>query len=192
MKKIPTLIINYKIVSCILAKTFLMKKLLLICVILFFGLQTFSFSPGNSGAISSYALPADLNVMALQEFLNLTPKRYQELTGKRMTFNQKIGFSILKAKLKKQLPDDKIKNVNNVGILSLLFGIVAIIGLIGTSVPVLGFISLFSAIAAVILGIKGLKRNKKDKNSLIGLILGGSYLLLAIIFIAFIINFGYK
>lgn len=159
-----------------------MKKLLLLITSVTLGLQSFAF------------IPAKLyeNNITLQEFLILTPKKYQEPAGKKMTFKEKILLKILNLKLRKIRQDDKMHKKNNFGALSLLFGMIAVVGLFVAYIPVLGFISLFGAIAAVILGIKGLRRNKKDTRSLIGLILGGTYLLLAIIFIAVIINFGVK
>lgn len=159
-----------------------MKKLLLFIMSVTLVTRTFAFIPANSYK----------NNITLQEFLMLTPQKYQELTGEKMTLKEKILLKIVKLKLRKKMQDDKMHKKNNLGSLSLLFGIISFIGLFVVYIPVLGFISLFSAIAALILGIKGLRKNKRDTNSLIGLILGGAYLLLAIIFITLIINFGYK
>lgn len=164
-----------------------MKKLLLFIGIFAFANRTFAFIPANF-----YGNNITLKQITLREFLALTPEKYQGLTGNKITFKEKIFLKILKLKLKKNFSDHNIQKKNNFGTLSILFGIIAVVGLTGVSVPVLGIISLFSAIAALIFGIKGLRRNKGDTKSLIGLILGGAYLLLAIIFIAVIINFGYK
>ncbi len=152
-----------------------------------FAIQTFAFI-----SVNSYGKNILLKEITLREILALTPEKYQELTGHKITFKEKIFLKILKLKLKKNFPEIKTQKGNNFGTLSILFGIIAIVGLAGLSIPVVGFMSLFSAVAALIFGIKGLRRNKKDTASLIGLILGGAYLLLVIIFIAFIINFGYK
>lgn len=164
-----------------------MKVLLLFTGVFAFAIQTFAFIPASSNGNS-----ITLKEISLREFLALTSEKYQELTGNKVTFKEKIFLKILRLKLKKNFPYNKTQKRNNFGSLSILFGIIAIVGLAGVSVPVLGMISLLSAIAALIFGIKGLRRNKKDTKSLIGLILGGAYLLLAIIFIAVIINFGYK
>ena len=164
-----------------------MKKLLLIGMLFLFGSQTFSYSPGTSKATKiSYTLPGKLNAMTLQEFLKLTPKKYHELAGKRMTFKQKISFLILKSKLKKQLADDTPAKKNNIGTMSLIFGLVGAATLF-TGSGVLVIIGFFAALAALILGIKGLKRDCKDLKSLFGVILGGGYmilLLLAVIIVA--------
>ncbi len=144
-------------------------------------LQTFSYSPGKLSANISYSLPLNLNAMALQEFLNLTPKKYQELTGKRMTFKQKLAFYLLKGKLKKQLSNDKTSHSTDIGLLSLIFGGGAFVLAI---IPYIGLLSVPLAIAAIILGIIGLGRKKGDTKSIIGLVLGSVFLLLIIVLIA--------
>lgn len=164
-----------------------MKKLLLFIAVFAFAIQAFAFIPANF-----YENNTTFKQITLREFLALTPQKYQELTGNKLTFKEKFFFKILKLKLKKNFPDHKTQKKNNFGTLSILFGIIAVISIAGLSIPIVGLLSLFSAIAALIFGIMGLRRNKRDTASLIGLILGGVYLLLAIIFIAVIINFGYK
>ena len=180
MKKTPNLILYYKIVSCILAKTFSMKKLLFACFILCLGLQTYAYNPGNSLA-SMYLKPQNLNAMALQEFLNLTPKKYGELTGKRMSFKQKLAFYLFKGKLKKQLSGDKTSHSGDIGLLSLIFGGSAFVLAI---IPYVGLLSVPLAIAAIVLGIIGLGRKKGDTKSIIGLVLGSVFLLLILVLIA--------
>ncbi len=172
-----------KIVCCILAQTFNMKKLLLISMLTVFSVQTFSYTPVNSAKnIISYAFGAPVTAMTLQEFMTLTPKRYQELTGKRMTFKQKIAFAILKAKLKKQLPDDKsAPHKTDIGLLSLIFGGSAFLI---AFIPFVGIASIPLAIAAIVLGIIGLGRKKGDTKSIIGLVLGSVFILLIAVAVA--------
>lgn len=171
-----------------------MKKLILIILLFSVDANCFAYNPVYVSRKSASNLFQYLirNPFSTRDLIKLTPGKIKEITGKRMLLKEKIILKLLQIKLKKNLSEEKIKNENNPGTLSILLGILAIAGLFATSIPVLGFISLFSAIGAVIWGIKGLRRNKKDPSSLIGLILGGAYLLLAIIFIVFVINFGYK
>ena len=124
--------------------------------------------------------------MTVQEFLLLNPKKYHEITGRRMTFKQKISFSILKAKLKKQLPDEKVEGKkSSLGLLSLIFGGASFLFL-----PFAGVLSIPFAIAAIVLGILGLGKNKGDTKSIIGLVLGGIFLvLLAVAAAAFSFNY---
>ncbi len=125
--------------------------------------------------------------MTVQEFLLLTPKKYQEITGKKMTFKQKISFSILKAKLKKQLPDEKVEGKkSNLGLLSLIFGGAAFVFALIRGIAVLSFPL---AIAAIVLGILGLGKKKGDTKSIIGLVLGSAFILLGLIALAVFASF---
>ncbi|HUS02858.1 MAG TPA: hypothetical protein VMY77_14070 [Chitinophagaceae bacterium] len=157
-----------------------MKKILLIAMLIFFGSQTFSFSPGNAKTNLSYVTPGNLKGISLEEFLKLTPKKYEELTGKKMSFKHKIGFAILKAKLKKQLADETPAKKSNLGTMSLIFGIVGVLSIF-SGVAALGVIGFFAALAALILGIKALRRDGRDTKALFGVILGGGYMILLII-----------
>lgn len=158
-----------------------MRKLLLLSSFLLIALQTFSYSPKNAAiTTTTNNLPIEIKGMTVQEFLLLTPKKYQEITGRRMTFKQKISFSILKAKLKKQLPDEKVEGKkSNLGLLSLIFGGAAFV-----LIPIAGIVSIPLAVAAVVLGILGLGKSKGDTKSIIGLVLGGVLLLLFIVLLA--------
>ena len=186
MKKISNLTPYYKIVSCILAKTFSMKKLLFVSIILCMALQTFSYSPGRSSANISYSLPVNLNAMALQELINFTPKKYQELTGQRMTFKQKLSLYLLKAKFKKELASENTPHQKyDPGKTSLILGAGAFhVALI----PVAGIVSIPMAIGAIIFGIIGLGRKKGDSKSIIGLVLGTVFLLLIVAVIAVVLS----
>ncbi len=160
-----------------------MKKILLISSFLLIALQTFSYSPKNAAITTTTSnVPFEMKGMTVQEFLLLTPKKYQEITGRRMTFKQKISFSILKAKLKKQLPDEKVEGKkSNLGLLSLIFGGGAFLMAL---IPGVAVISFPLAVAAIVLGILGLGRKKGDTKSIIGLVLGSVFLLLSIVAIA--------
>ena len=180
-EKIYLCIVYNKNVSRILAKTFTMKKLLLIAF-MFIGLQTFSFSPGNIERTNASYIPRNPGAMTLQNFLTLTPKKYQELTGRKMSFKEKIAFAIFKGKLKRQLPEDKTaSHKSNIGLLSLLFGAGAFVI---AFIPTVGVISIGLAVAAIVLGIIGLGRKKGDTKSLIGLVLGSVFLLLILVAVA--------
>lgn len=188
MNKKYSIILNNNSVSCILAKIFFMKTILLICFILIAGTQTFSYSPGNVKSNSSYTLPGNVNALTLQKFLTLTPKQYSQLTGKKMTLKQKIAFTVLKLKLKKQLDEGKTEQKNNLGLLSLLFGAGA---WVIAFIPAIGIISLGLAAAAVILGILGLNKKKGDTKSIIGLVLGSLFISLLLVALAVFASSGW-
>jgi hypothetical protein len=159
-----------------------MKKLTLFLILFLMGTSTFSFSPSNYSGPKTYIGPAKLKAMSVQDFLNLTPKKYYELTGTRMTLKQKLSFVILKAKLRKQLPDEKAEGKKtDIGLLSLVFGGGAFVLAL---IPYVGIISIPLALAAIVLGIIGLGRKKGDTKSLIGLVLGSLFIVLVIVVVA--------
>jgi hypothetical protein len=47
------------------------------------------------------------NTMLVQQFLSLTPKKYQELTGRKMSLPQKISLKLAQMKVKKMLKQGK-------------------------------------------------------------------------------------
>ena len=49
------------------------------------------------------ATPHPLTLRTMEEFLSLTPKKYKELTGKRMTLTQKVSLKLIQLKMKRQL-----------------------------------------------------------------------------------------
>ena len=156
-----------------------MKKFLFIVIVILYGSQTFSYAPGNLREIRySYQLPGDLNQLALYQVLLLTPKKYRDLTGKNMPFKQRIALAILKARLKRQLPDNKnLEHKADLGLLSLLFGGGAFIIVF---IPGIAVASIGLAVAAIVLGAIGLSRKRGDIKSIIGLLLGSVFILLLI------------
>ena len=159
-----------------------MKKLLLIGILLIFGFHSFAYSPGFVKINSPNTLPVNLSGMSLQEFVKLTPKKYMELTGIKMTLKEKVAFTFLKAKLKRKLAAEKPDTgKTDIGKLSLIFGGSAFVLAL---IPYAGLISIPLAIAAVVLGIIGLGRKKNDTKSIIGLVLGGVFIFLVAVVIA--------
>lgn len=70
--------------------------------------------PAN--AISSYTVPTDetvvakpnpFNDMLVEQFLHLTPKKYFELTGKRMKLTEKISLKLAQQKVKRMIRKGK-------------------------------------------------------------------------------------
>jgi hypothetical protein len=166
-----------------------MKKMLFIGLMMVFGLQTFSYSPGSTPNISSPKLQAAFNEMTLQNLITLTPKEYRELTGKKMTLKQKISLVILKAKLKKQFPvKERTAKESNIGLLALIMGAGAFPV---AFIPAVGVISIGMAIAAIILGIIGLGKKKGDTKSLIGLVLGSAFFFLLLVLVAAFASSGW-
>ncbi len=159
-----------------------MKTLLLASLLILIGLQTFSISPVTK-QISFLPQPI-VAANHLNDLAKFTPRKYYELTGKRLSLKQKIALTILKSKLKRQQAADQ---KSNLGLLSLIFGGSAFII---AFVPGIGILSLGLAIAAIVLGIIGLNRKKGDTKSIIGLVLGSAFLFLIVIAIATLLSWG--
>jgi hypothetical protein len=64
---------------------------------------------------------------AMEEFVKLTPKKYGQLRGKKLSFAEKIEFKVLQRKLKKQLYYGDDSSGFNIGGFALGF----LLGLIG-------------------------------------------------------------
>jgi hypothetical protein len=84
--------------------------------------------------------PQPLNLRTLEEFLSLTPKKYTELTGKKMTLPQKVSLKIAQHKVKRAIKKGQSVDLNalskdvdtsnfNIGgfVLGLLLGIIGVL-----------------------------------------------------------------
>jgi hypothetical protein len=78
--------------------------------------------------------PDPLSLITAQQFLSLTPKKYQELTGKKMNLVQRIEFRIIQQKVKKMVRKGevvtmadvkkKFEDLNAMNLLGFLLGLV--------------------------------------------------------------------
>src|SRR5262245_50675812 len=157
-----------------------MKRLLLLMLLL----PGFTLSRA-SGIVNPPVNPAQKSI-TLQEFLKLTPKEYEKLTGKKLRFKQKIGLKIYQWKLRKKMANSEITpEQKKQGRLSLLLGIVSIVCLF-IPVGVIVVLGLGCAIAGFVLGIKSLKGNSNTMG-IIGLVLSSLtifFFMLALIYVA--------
>lgn len=127
----------------------------------------------------------------------ITAKKVEQLTGKKLTLLQKVELKILQRKLHRHF--DKISpEQEKQAKLSLIFGIVSICFLALSSTVIGGILALLSipaAILAIIFGAKSLKGNSNVKG-IIGIVLGGLSLLLIVLalFLVLILiaGLGYK
>ena len=122
----------------------------------------------------------------ITQLVSLSPKQVEKLTGKKLSLKEKIGFLILKQKLKKQAKGQG--EIRDHGKLSLIFGIV---GLVVLFVPVLNIASIPLAILAIVQSGKAKKIDPEDRRATAGLVLGIVTLSLLFIFLciaAFIIS----
>jgi hypothetical protein len=81
-----------------------------------------------------------LSLQSVQQFLSITPKKYAELTGKKMTLSQKISLKLAQYKIKRMVKKGKTVDLNtlskevdtsnfNIGgfVLGLLLGIIGVL-----------------------------------------------------------------
>jgi hypothetical protein len=66
------------------------------------------FTNSHTGITTPATLvPKPFSAISIQEFLELTPKRYKELTGKKMSLSQKISLKILQYKVRRAIKKNK-------------------------------------------------------------------------------------
>jgi hypothetical protein len=92
----------------------LMKKTILTVLLgigFLFGLQPANAISESSSVIpsntSSVTNPDPLNEILIKQFLSLTPKKYYELTGKKMKLSQKISLKLAQHKVKRMIKKGK-------------------------------------------------------------------------------------
>lgn len=121
---------------------------------------------------------------SIENLLLLSPKNFEKATGLHLSFKEKIGYRILQWKLQKQLrladkADGDISKAEKHSKNALFCGIVTWGALLlGLAVPVFGLFSIPFAIAAVIFGAVSLNKTSNNTRSIVGIILGGLYLIL--------------
>jgi hypothetical protein len=120
--------------------------------------------------------------ITLQQFLTLTPKQFQKATGVKLTFTQKIGYKLLQWKLKKQQRLQNPPNGNKAdrtADFALGAGIMTwICALGGLLIPGISIVAIPFALIALIAGAVSHKKTSKKTKSVVGMVLGGLYLLL--------------
>ena len=129
--------------------------------------------------------------ISLKEFVKLSPREVEKLTGKKLKFREKIGLKIFQWKMKRKLKENEPVDPKllKLGRLSLIFGIVALV-FIFIPVGVIAFIGLGCAVAGLVLGIKSLKGNS-NVPGLLGVVFSSLVLLLLLVAIAVVAAWGW-
>ncbi|HUR11790.1 MAG TPA: hypothetical protein VM012_10500 [Flavitalea sp.] len=126
-----------------------MKQLLKVSFLLFaVVLLNFSSSaivvpvstPSPSKVTESVATPSPFAGMTVKDFLALTPRKYRELTGKKMSMSQKVSLKIAQQKVKRMVKKNQSVDLYKVApgvdtsdfsigglVLGLLLGIIGIL-----------------------------------------------------------------
>lgn len=143
------------------------KTSALFVIILFFSLAAPAAPSLNMPSAGSSKPPVTIEMM-LKKITSLKIKDLQKATGKKLTLKEKIGFLVLKHKLK-TAKDEK----SNMGATALIFGIAAIGTLLLSLLA--GFFlipSFIAAVLAIVLGSVAKKKNPDDRKALAGKLLG--------------------
>ena len=153
-------------------------RLIIIRCIIFFSLFSI-VTPVSSAVISSSASKVIPDGYIYKKITTLKIKDIQKIAGRKLTLKEKIGFIILKHKIKRQS-----KNNQKQGETALMFGIAGLgLFIIGLFVPVLLLGSLIAAIVAVVTGsvAKDPSNRKARAGKLLGWITLGLLALLLIL-----------
>lgn len=140
----------------------------------------------------AYSIPAanivtKPNNASYKNIVNMKLKEFQKLAGRKLTIKEKIGFFVLKHKMK-HAQDDADKQ----GQTAYTLGLVGLgLLVIGLFVPYVILGSLVASIMAIVTGSMAIKKNGENRKAKAGKLLGwitlsiiGLLLILATIFIA--------
>jgi hypothetical protein len=86
-----------------------MKRIFLSVLFAVTGILFLQPAHAISTIVPESAKPTDpaVNTVLIQEFLKLTPKKYYELTGKKMKLSQKVSLKLAQWKIKRMLKKGK-------------------------------------------------------------------------------------
>ena len=144
-------------------------------------------APASTTPEISKPVPPPASTITIQDIIKLSPRQFEQKTGKKLRFKEKIAYKILKWKLKKNLrkegePSERQKKL---GVLSLIFGSVALLTLLFGGF--LSIVAIVTAIAGLILGLKSLKGNSNTAG-LLGIIFSSGVLFFVILVIVALIG----
>jgi hypothetical protein len=154
----------------------LVSIICILCITVTYGAPTFSAAPA---AMSDMAVP-----LTTEDLLSLSPKNFEKLTGQRLSFKEKIAYKIMQWKLQKQLKalekeDGDISKAERHSKNALFCGIATWgLLLLGIAIPIMGILSIPFAISAIIYGAVSLNKTPNNTRSILGIVLGGLYVVL--------------
>jgi hypothetical protein len=137
-----------------------MRKIIIVLLAVVFSISSYAgiiYVPSNASDNAKAGVETTIEKVKatnMDAFLSLTPAKIQEMTGKKMTFPQKIALKMAQKKLSKQL-----KKVNSIDTkderqmlrLWIIFALVAIVlAIIGWFVPFVWFLSGLAWLASLI------------------------------------------
>lgn len=97
-----------------MAKTYILRHTLrfslLACIMMLLNLSSSALTIPSTEPVppkSESTAAAPLSGMSVQDFLALTPKKYKELTGEKLSFTQKIALKMAQRKVKKAIKNNE-------------------------------------------------------------------------------------
>lgn len=131
--------------------------------------------------------------LTVEQFLNMTPKSFEEHSGQKMPWYQKLAFKMVQKKVKKKTAKGELDPAatytpGKMSLLSLIFGS---LGMITILLPAVGFfLGVGFSVAGLVLGIVAIKREGSNVMNILGIVFSATtltivllvYLLILLIF----------
>lgn len=122
-------------------------------------------------SLSSLSIPGETKIVEeppdlLKSLAKMKVKDLEKIAGRKLSLKEKVGFYILKLRLKRQSNNE---TATDNGKTAFLLGLLSLLCLF---VPFVNFASIFLAIIAIVIGNKELKQNPSNHKAKTGVILG--------------------
>lgn len=165
-----------------------MKKVLILITMLFciysFGtpvILSFSIAPTKEEVNKKLNQNVSLSGLDISK---MSVKDFENLSGKKLTLKEKIGFKILQQKLKKDPNFFNKVSTSSKGKTALTLGIIGLASVfVGLALPVSLIASVVLAIMSIVMGNKAYKEDPTDKKGKTAALLGWVTLGLLLVFI---------
>lgn len=149
---------DFSILLSFLIKSFIkikpiMRKIIIVCLAAVFSISSFAgiiYVPSNTSDNTKAGIETTIEKVKatnMDAFLALTPAKVHEMTGKKMTFGQKIALKMMQKKFTKQLKKGKSIDIHDKGKMLRLWIIFALVAL------VLSILGLFVTFAWYLSGL---------------------------------------
>ena len=93
-----------------MAKTYILRVSIMALVLVIFNLSSSAVTLPSTEPVppkSERTVAAPFAGMSVDDFLSLTPKKYKELTGEKLSITQKISLKLAQKKIKKALKNNE-------------------------------------------------------------------------------------
>ncbi len=167
-----------------------MKKITILTLVLMLALPlTQSFGVAVVTSQENQPALAESTAFSVEDFLNMTPKQFEEQSGQKMSFVQKIAFKMAQNKAKKQVAKGKLDantpaSASTMSLLALVFGAAGLVLLF-----VSGLVGLLLGVAGFVLGLVAMKKEGSNVLNILGTIFGGLAILLFIVLLIVVASF---